>query len=109
MRAMNALPAVLEENMEAIRALCQKYRVKRLAVFGSAATGTFDPKRSDVDFVVEFFPMSGIEVWDAYFDLKFALRDLLGHSVDLVQPTAVRNPYFLQNLEETQRNIYAAA
>jgi predicted nucleotidyltransferase len=80
MRTMNTLPAMLEENMEAIRALCRKYRVKRLAVFGSAATGTFDPA-----------------------------RNLLGRSVALVQPAAVRNPYSLQNLEETQRNIYAAS
>ena len=109
MRGMNALPAVLEENLDAIHALCEKYRVKRLAVFESAVKGTFDPERSDVDFVVEYFPMSGIEEWHAYFDFKFAMQDLLGRPVDLVEPSAVRNPYFREVLIQTQRDLYAAA
>jgi len=51
---MDTLPAVTTDHLDAIRELCVKYRVKRLAVFGSAAKGTFDPAKSDVDFVVEF-------------------------------------------------------
>lgn len=44
---MDALPAVITGNLDAIRAACVEYYVKRLAVFGSAAKGTFDPARSD--------------------------------------------------------------
>ena len=46
--------ALIEDNREAIVALCEQYGVQRLAVFGSAAKGTFDPATSDLDFVVEF-------------------------------------------------------
>jgi predicted nucleotidyltransferase len=106
---MDALPAVITDHLDAIRELCVKYHVKRLAVFGSAAKGTFDPARSDVDFVVEFQPeVRGADGWHVYFDLKFALEELLSRPVDLVQFSAVTNPYFREILEDTQRDIYAA-
>ena len=106
MRGMNALPAVLEENLDAIRALCEKYRVKRLAVFGSAVKGTFDPERSEVDFVVEF-QLPGH--FQAYFELKSALEQLFRRQVDLVEMNAVENPYFRRSVEAAQHEIYAAA
>ena len=40
-----------------IAAICQRYGIRRLEVFGSAARATdFDPNRSDADFLVEFAP-----------------------------------------------------
>jgi predicted nucleotidyltransferase len=44
---------LIEYNRQAIEDLCRQYGVRRLAVFGSAAKGTFDPATSDLDFVVE--------------------------------------------------------
>jgi len=41
---------------EELRALCRRFHVRRLDVFGSAARGDFDPVRSDLDFLVEFDP-----------------------------------------------------
>jgi uncharacterized protein len=107
---MDALPAAITDHLDAIRALCVMYHVKRLAVFGSAAKGTFDPARSDVDFVVEFQPeVRGAEGWDAYWNLRYALQDLLHRPVDLVSRPAVKNPYFREVLELTQKPIYDAA
>jgi uncharacterized protein len=107
---MDALPAAITDHLAEIRELCVKYHVKRLTVFGSAAKGTFDPARSDVDFVVEFQPeVRGADGWDAYWDLRYALQDLLERSVDLVSWTAVKNPYFREILELTQKQIYDAA
>ena len=37
-----------------LRAVCRRFHVRRLDLFGSAARGDFDPLRSDVDFPVEF-------------------------------------------------------
>ena len=47
---------VIEHNLDAIRALCREYDVRRLGLFGSVSTGDFDPDRSDVDFIVEYPP-----------------------------------------------------
>jgi uncharacterized protein len=48
--------SLIEDHLEEIVALCREYGVARLEVFGSAATGAFDPGRSDVDFLVEYAP-----------------------------------------------------
>jgi predicted nucleotidyltransferase len=101
------LPHLLTDHLDEIRSLCAKYRVKRLAVFGSAVKGTFDQQRSDVDFVVEFEAING-DGWHSYFDLKFAIEELLSRPVDLVELTAVDNPFFRQAIERTQRELYAA-
>ncbi|MEA2415308.1 MAG: uncharacterized protein QOI58_1965 [Thermoanaerobaculia bacterium] len=105
---MTSLPTVLTDHLDEIRALCGRYRVKRLAVFGSAVDGSFDPERSDVDFVVEFETLEPSDGWHSYFDLKFALEDLLRRPVDLVGMTAVENPFFRRSIELTQRELYAA-
>ncbi|MBN9607692.1 MAG: hypothetical protein BGO26_09500 [Actinobacteria bacterium 69-20] len=96
----------LELDREAIAALCRKFGVARLAVFGSATTDRFDPERSDVDFLVEFRP--GMASLSTYFGLKDALEDFFGRSVDLVSPEALRNPYFAATVEETREELYAA-
>ncbi len=109
MTAMEALPEIVTQHLEEVRGLCEKYRVKRLAIFGSAVQGTFDPERSDLDFVVEFDDdVRGSAGWHAYFDLKFALQDLFSRSVDLVEWSADLKPYFREVLAATQRNLYAA-
>ena len=76
-------------------------------MFGSVLTTAFRPD-SDVDLVVEFEPMPLEEYADSYFRFKFALEDLLGRPVDLLEAQSIRNPYFRQRLEATQKLLYAA-
>ena len=109
MTGMEALPEIVTEHLDEVRALCEKYRVKRLAIFGSAVKGTFNPETSDLDFVVEFDDnLFGSAGWHAYFDLKFALQDLFSRNVDLVEWGADLKPRFRKALESTQRDLYAA-
>ena len=91
-----------------ISELCRRYRVRRLELFGSAAGETFDPHRSDVDFLVEFEPLADGEHADAYFGLRESLESLLGRPVDLVMTRAIRNPYFLEAIAPTRTLLYAA-
>jgi len=85
---------LIENKRPAIEALCRRYKVARLEVFGSAADGTFDESRSDVDFLVEFAPRNPGPFADAYFGPLAALNELFQRKVDLVTPRAIRNPYF---------------
>jgi predicted nucleotidyltransferase len=94
---------------EAIADLCQRYGVRRLAVFGSAATNEFDPASSDVDFLVEFGADGNSGGLDSYFGFKWALEELLGRPVDLVAPKALENPYFAAEVRRTEEEVYAAA
>lgn len=97
----------LEFDEGAIAAACRRFDVRRLAVFGSAAIEAFDPKRSDVDFLVEF-GSDTTDRFDAYFGLKEELERLLGRPVDLVMPKALENPYFAASVERSRRDLYAA-
>ena len=99
----------IEENYESLKRLCKQYRVKRFEVFGSALTGEgFDPENSDLDFLVEFLPLQPGEHADAYFGLLEALQDLFRRSIDLVETKAIRNPYFLESINQNRKEIYAA-
>jgi predicted nucleotidyltransferase len=104
---MNA-SAVLDEKREALDALCVQYCVRRLDLFGSATGGAFDPITSDLDFLVEFGDPEEQNRADQYFGFLEALETLFGRSVDLVQPSAIRNPYFARKVEETRVLLYAA-
>ena len=101
---------LVEHNLEAIRALCREFGVARLEIFGSAATGDFDPASSDVDFLVDYPPNYEFGPWlTRYFELRERLEALLGRPVDLVMVDAPRNPYVIRSIDETRRLLYAAA
>lgn len=91
----------------AVAALCRKYGVKRLAVFGSATTTAFDPERSDVDFFLEFLACDADSL-QRYFGLEEELEALLGRPVDLVPAKALENPYFAAEARRTVTELYAA-
>jgi uncharacterized protein len=96
-----------ELDERAIGSICRRFHVHRLAVFGSAVAGGFDPEISDVDFLVEF-ESDADDLFGAYFGLKESLEQLLGRPVDLVMPKALENPYFAASVERTRRDLYAS-
>jgi predicted nucleotidyltransferase len=98
----------IELHREELRALCRRFHVRRLDLFGSAARGDFDPEHSDVDFIVEFDRSAPQHPFDAYFGLKEELETLLCRKVDLVELSAVRNPYLKASIEQSRENVYAA-
>jgi uncharacterized protein len=70
-------------------ALCRRFGVAQLEVFGSASRGAdFKPERSDVDFLVTFMPAVRNDL-AAFVDFKEALEALLRRPVDLVEHEAV--------------------
>ena len=100
---------VIEEKRDALGEICRRYGVARLEVFGSAAGEGFDPERSDIDFLVEFRPGVDLGPWMArYFDLGRELEGLLGREVDLVMTSALKNPYFVREVNRTRKLLYAA-
>lgn len=100
--------AVIESKREAIVALCLKYGVVRMDVFGSVLRDDFQPGKSDIDLLVEFEPRDPYTLADAYFDMLDELRELLGGPVDLVMSGAIKNPYILADIERSRQALYAA-
>jgi predicted nucleotidyltransferase len=98
-------PAV-QQKLSALRELCTRYGVRRLELFGSAATGGFDAGRSDLDFLVEFLPLEPGQHANAYFGLKEDLEAIFDRDVDLVMDSAVVNPYFREELDRTRTTLF---
>jgi uncharacterized protein len=100
---------LIEDRRAALEAICARYHVARLEIFGSAATDEFDPATSDLDFLVEFHPGQDLGPWLAhYFDFRSELERLFGRPVDLVMPAAMKNPYFIREVNRTRSVVYAA-
>jgi len=100
------IPEIKQRRAE-LEALCRRFGVRRLELFGSAATGAFQSGTSDLDFLVEFAPPIGPGYADRYFGLLEALEALFGRSVDLVVASAIKNPYFRESVEKTKALLYA--
>lgn len=99
--------AAVEQHRAAIEALCRKYGVTRLDVFGSATRDDFDEQRSDVDFLVEFSYDTGRGALGEYFGFKEDLEQLLGRSADLVSGE-IENPFLRKSVEMDREPLYAA-
>lgn len=101
------MASVLDPHLAEIPALCRRYGVARLELFGSAAGEAFDPEHSDLDFLVEFDADSS-RLFDRYFGLKESLEALYGRHVDLVTAGSLRNRYFIEALNNSRQLVYAA-
>jgi hypothetical protein len=77
--------ALAERTIE-VATLCARFGVQRLEVFGSAASEEeFNPRTSDLDFIVEFRADQALGPWlQNYFAFRDALSNLFGYPVDLV-------------------------
>lgn len=96
------------EHQAELEALCRRYGVRRLELFGSAAKESERLRGNDLDFLVEFDPLPPGGHANSYFGLLESLEALYGVPVDLVVASAIRNPFFRQSVERTKTLLYAA-
>jgi hypothetical protein len=101
-------PPVIRGHESELLQLCRKLHVRRLELFGSAVGSGFRPDRSYLDFMVEFDSLPEGRYADTFFGFKQALESLFGLPVDLIVPSAIRNPYFRQSIEKRKALLYAA-
>ncbi|MCK9423527.1 MAG: nucleotidyltransferase domain-containing protein [Bacteroidales bacterium] len=91
--------------MSLIQYLCENHRVDKLYLFGSILGSSFNDK-SDIDFLVRFKNIDLLKYADNYFDLKFSLENLLKRPVDLLEEQSLKNPFFLDAVNESKKLIY---
>lgn len=94
--------------MPEVNALCEKYQVKTLYLFGSGVQGDWNPERSDIDFMVEFLPCATTCDAPDFFGLLHGLEDLFQRKIDLVMQGSTTNPYFLKEVQAHRQVLYAA-
>ena len=98
-------PAI-KNKLRETREICRNRSVSRLHLFGSGTGTQFDPKTSDIDFVVEFKPLTPGEHANQYFGLQEDLENLFKIPIDLIEEKPVENPYFLAEIRRTKIPIY---
>lgn len=96
---------LINNNIQKIIDLCKKHKVRKLFVFGSILTNRFNDE-SDVDLVVDFNKSEVSDYFDNYFDLKYALEDILGRKVDLLEEQTIKNPFLKKEVDSTKALIY---
>jgi len=97
----------LERYIGEIRILCKKSKVRNLYVFGSVLTDKFSDK-SDIDLIVDIDSDDPIDYADNYFNLKFALEELLSRRIDLLENKAIKNPLLRENIDNSKTLLYAS-
>lgn len=97
----------IEQRKIDLQVLCRQFGVRRLDLFGSAATES-DLAARDLDFLVDLGELPPTEYAEAYFGLLEALEQMFSRPVDLVTAASLRNPFFKQRLEQTRSLLYAA-
>jgi uncharacterized protein len=97
------------KHTDEIAALCKKYRVVRLEVFGSAARGDdFDVDRSDVDLIARFDKTQAKFTLSEFFDFAEELEKILERKVDLSEDVPIKNPYLRRSIDASRELLYAA-
>lgn len=80
----------------------RSYGVEQAYVFGSAASGTMSAD-SDVDFLIRFHADMDFETYgNNYFNLLYALQDLLQKDVELVAEETLSNPYLIESINRNK-------
>lgn len=102
---MTARPRI-DVPAEKIADFCRRYRIRTFALFGSVLREDFRPD-SDVDVLVEFEPAARHSLFDIV-NMRDELAELFGRPVDLVEKSALRNPFRRHEILRTHQIIYAA-
>ena len=97
---------LIQEHREEIVRLCQSHGIRRMAVFGSAANGTWRPGESDIDVLIDLDYDPG--VGRRFMRFASSLEQLLGVRVDITTERSVTSDWFRKELSETAIPIYEA-
>ena len=103
---MTGINTHIQPHLPLIMSLFEKHKIKDAYLFGSALTDKFD-KKSDVDFLVNFTDgLDPVEKGELLWDLRFSLEDTLNRPIDLITETSLKNPYFIEEVNEKKMKIY---
>lgn len=92
-----------------LQALCRRFGVQEMYLFGSAVTPQLNPARSDADVLAQLPPLSPLAEGETLLQLWEALETLLQRRVDLLTPGSMQNPFLRAEIDRTKQLIYDAA
>jgi predicted nucleotidyltransferase len=102
------LHATLQSKLPLMTKLFKDHKIKSAFAFGSVVSNNFDGE-SDIDLLINFEdglePLERGEIW---WDLYDSLRAVFNREIDLVVENSLKNPYFIEEINEKKQLIYAA-
>lgn len=101
-----SLLAEIHISAEDLAALCRKWRIAEMSLFGSVLGADFRPT-SDIDVLVRFDREADWSTLDL-IDLQQELSEMFRRTVDLVEELALRNPYRRRSILSNRKIVYAA-
>lgn len=96
---------IVEQHRDEIIALCEENEIKGFWLFGSAATGDWDPERSDLDFLFDIGEYDDTAGRRA-MRLAVGLERIFGENFDLVSRPGIRREKFRESVDRTAVPIY---
>jgi len=102
------LHPTIQAKLPLLMAIFKAHKIKSAYAFGSITNDKFNDK-SDVDFLINFEDnLEALETGEIWWKLHDNLRDTLNREVDLLIETSLKNPYFIEEINEKKQLIYAA-
>ena len=89
-----------------IAEFCKKWRVREFSLFGSILRPDFRPD-SDVDVLVDLEPQVPWTLFE-WVEMIDELKVIFGRNVDLVDKSAINNPFRKRTILASRRIVYAA-
>jgi len=88
--------------------LFKEHKVKSAYAFGSVISDKFNTE-SDIDLLINFEDdVDELESGKIWWHLHDTLRDIFNREIDLLVENSLKNPYFIEELNEKKQLIYAA-
>jgi predicted nucleotidyltransferase len=103
---MPAMTAIAMPSQEQLAALCKRWKIRELSLFGSVARGEARAD-SDVDLLVEFEPDKDWSLLDMA-QLRAEAEVLFGRKVDLIQERLIRGERRRRSILRDKTQLYAA-
>lgn len=85
------MPSKIDIPREKIEDFCRRWKIKEMAIFGSALREDFGPE-SDLDLLVTFSEEARWTLFD-WAEMIEELKKITGRDIDLVDRESIRNPF----------------
>ena len=100
------MPSKIEIPKEKIEDFCRRWKIKEMAIFGSALRDDFGPE-SDIDLLVTFSEEARWTLFD-WAEMIEELKKITGRDIDLVDRESIRNPFRRRSILARMEAIYGA-
>lgn len=98
---------IVKKNKKVLGQIFKNHRIERAYLFGSALKNDFN-KNSDLDFLIKFEDslLDPLEKGELWWNLHDTLRNFFNREIDIITENSLKNPYFIEELEQTKQLIY---